>query len=180
MIAIPPIPSAGALSPPPPDPHLESIRRLCGEIEGLAASAAQAPPPAAEAVSFGIFTAPLEVFTAIRTTVARLLGEMRPTATIRTVLDSGESATTVVTYTGLAASVWPVDPSADLAATQLTSLQHVFTVRSALARAVVAAGGALAALSATAANPLALPHVISTARSLLDALQRLAAAAQTT
>lgn len=172
MIAVLPIPSA----PPAPDPHLEAIRRLCAEIEGLASQARSPRQP--EAASFGIVADSLEVFSSIRADVSRLLGDLRPTATVRTSPDTGESAVSVVTYTGLAASVWPTNPTYDLAITQLTSVQRVLTLRCALFRAVVAAAGALASLTVMAANPLALPLLLSTAKSLEDAVRRLVAAAE--
>lgn len=184
------VPSAAAAAPAPvadpasaPPGSLESVRQICAEIEMLAASAGHPPAAAPEAVSFGLFpglleTAPLEAFSRLSAAVTRLLADIRPTATIRTSLGDGESAAAVVTYTGLAAFAWPVNPSADLVVTQLTSVQRVVALRSALARAVAAAGSALAALTAAAANPLALPHVLSTVLSLQSALERLMTAAE--
>ncbi len=109
--------------------------------------------------------------------VRRLVDDLKPTATIRTALN-GECAITVVTYQSLAASAWGTNPSADLAESQLRSVQRVLALRSAMARAVVAAGSAMVALSGSIANPLALPHAIATARSLQEALRRLVTAAE--
>jgi hypothetical protein len=158
--------------------HLAAVQRVCGEIEALAGAARSGPPPA-ETVSyaFGFWGDAQGAFRDLIGTVRRLLEDLKPTATIRTALD-GEAATTVVTYQSLAASAWSANPSADLAATQLRSVQRVLALRSAMARAVVAAGSVMLALSASVANPLALPHAVATARSLQEALQRLATAAE--
>lgn len=160
------------------DPQLDSVQRLCGEIEGLARAARRGPAPT-ESVSYApaLFAEPAAAFGELIDTVQRLLNDLKPEATIRTTLD-GESATTVVTYTSLAVSVWSANPSAQLVDSQLRSVQRVFAVRSAAARAVVAAGSAMVALSASVANPLALAHALSTAKSLQEALQRLVSAAE--
>jgi len=112
-------------------------------------------------------------FASLVATVESLLSQLKPTAMVRTAGD-GETIETLVRYTGGANSVATWNLSPYVAQIHLQSLERTYALRTAVAGAFVAAASTLMTLSASVANPLLLLHALSTARSLEEALRRLA------
>jgi len=159
------------------DPQVAAVRAACGEIEALAARARSGQRAPGEAASYSVeFAADSrQGFASLVATVESLLAQLKPTATVRTGSD-GETIETLVRYTGSANSVSTANLSAYLAEIHLGSVQRTYALRSAAAGAFVAAASTLLTLSASVANPLLLLHAYAMARSLEEALRRLASA----
>lgn len=164
------------------DSQAAAVQAACGEIEAIAASAravqtASGQPDPHAAVSYSVeFAADSRRGLAnLVATIESLLALLKPTATVRTASDD-ETIETVVRYTGSASSVATANLSPYMAHIHLGSVQRTYALRDAVARAFGAAASTIMTLSASVANPLLLLHALSTARSLEEALRRLASA----
>ncbi|MGH9604819.1 MAG: hypothetical protein ACRD3N_03870 [Terracidiphilus sp.] len=160
-----------------------SVLQLRGQIEGLAealvgqAQSAAAPTPEAASYALGIFTDPRQVFADLATSIQSLLMKLKPEGVVQTVAP-GEFAQTVLNFTGRAVTVVSPNISLELEQNHVTSIQRTYALRRAVAGALAAAAAAALTIAASAANPPCLPQALSTACSLKDAIERLAAAAQ--
>lgn len=175
------------------DSHLDTIRQLRAEIEGIdrvarnSAAGAGLGPDAGLSYSFGLFSS-ISPFSNAEQTVAEIvssvravLGKLAPVATIETSGD-GMTVRTVVQYAGGTASVWSDATSFELATVvagaHLESLGKTYALRAAFVGAIGAVGGALASISLAVANPLTVLHALASAKALKLALERLVAAVE--
>lgn len=163
------------------DPQVAAVESACSQIAQIAVAARTTATPAQSglgaAVSYSIdFAADSrQGFANLVATVESLLAQLKPTATVHTASDD-ETIETLVRYTGSATSVSTANLSPYMAQIHLSSLERAYGLRSAVAGAFLAAASTLMTLSASVANPLLLLHALSTARSLEEALRRLAGA----
>ena len=159
------------------DPTVAEVQAACGQIAAIAAAARSGTTMPGAVVSYSVAFAAdsRQGFASLVATVERLLTLLKPAATVRTAGDEG-AIETLVCYSGSANSVSTANLSAEIARIHLGSIGRAYALRGAVAGAFVAAASTLMTLSASVANPLLLLHAISTARSLEEALRRLAAA----
>jgi hypothetical protein len=159
------------------DPQVAAVQAACGQIAAIAVAARAGTTMPGAAVSYSVdFAADTrQGFASLLATVESLLTILKPTAMVRTASDE-ETIETLVRYTGSANSVSTANLSVYMAQIHLGSVERTYALRSAVAGAFVAAASTLMTLSASAANPLLLLHALSTARSLEEALRRLASA----
>ena len=165
------------------DPQAAAVQAACSQIAQIAVAARTATMAPGQsgraAVSYSVdFAADSrQGFASLAATVESLLAQLKPTAMVRTVSDE-ETIETLVRYTGGANSVFTANLSLYMAQIHLGSLGRTYALRSAIAGAFVAAASTLMTLSASVANPLLLLHTLSIARSLEEALRRLASAVE--
>jgi hypothetical protein len=162
------------------DPQVAAVRAACGQIAAIAVAARAGTTMPGAAVSYSVdFAADSrQGFASLLATVESLLMILKPTAMVRTASDE-ETIETLVRYTGSANSVSTVNLSAYMAQIHSGSVERTYALRNAVVGAFVAAASTLMTLSASAANPLLLLRALSTARSLEEALRRLASAIET-
>jgi hypothetical protein len=127
--------------------------------------------------SFGAFDTMEQAARKLVVTVNDLLMKLKPVATIETAR-GGMKAITTVNYAGRAISAWPEFPTEELAFAHMASVDHVLTLRVALAGAVASASAAMMAISASAANPLLAMNALAAVVRLKESLEQLAAAAE--
>jgi len=171
--------STGVHQPAQLDPQLASVQQIRAQVESLAVDAHLAATQPPEPASYGLLTAPREAFANLVSTIESLLARLKPDATVHTTLN-GASARTIINYTGRAFTVVSPNLTPALEQNHSASLQQTYALRGAATGALAAAASTTLALLATAANPLCLPHALSTAVSLKAALDRLASALETT
>lgn len=156
----------------------------CSQIEGIAAAARSGQPASGAAVSYSLeavsYSAEFpgdwrEGFASLVDTVQSLLAKLKPTTMVRTTEDEQEIQT-LIRYTGSAYSVSTRNLSSEAAWIHLGSLERTYALRSAVAGAFVAAASTMMMISASVVNPLTVLHALSTAKSLEEALRRLASA----
>jgi hypothetical protein len=162
------------------DAQTAAVRALQAQIDSIT-KAVQRPGESggAEALSysFGAFDTMEQAARKLADTVTDLLMKLKPVATIETTR-GGVKAVTTVNYAGRAASAWPQFPTGELTLAHLTSVDHVLSLRAALAGAIASAASAMMAISASAANPLLAMNALGAARRLKESLEQLAAAAE--
>jgi hypothetical protein len=162
------------------DAQTAAVCALRAQIDSTT-SAVQRPGSAssldAVSYSFGAFDTMEQAARKLVATVNDLLMKLKPVATIETAR-GGMKAITTVNYAGRAISAWPEFPSEDLAFAHMTSVDHVLTLRVALAGAVASASTAIMAISASAANPLLAMNALAAVVRLKESLEQLAAAAE--
>jgi hypothetical protein len=161
------------------DAQLASVRLLSQQIRNIGLTAAETPADSEAAVSFSLFPLPdpRPALADLAERIDLLLSKLNPIAVVETSAD-GQCLQTTVVYTMGAATVVSSNVSAAIAANHLTSLERTFALRNAVLGALAEAATSLLALSAVAANPLVVLEVISRAKALKAALDRLAAAAR--
>jgi hypothetical protein len=164
------------------------VRREIEGIDGAARDPAAMRPDAAMSYSFGLL-ASLSPFSGAEQTVADIvasiqttLARLAPVATIETSAD-GLTVKSVINYAGRVTSVWSNSPSSTaataLADAHLESLRKTFALRAAFAGAIAAAGSTMVSISLAVTNPLTVFGALASARALKQALDRLAAAVET-
>jgi hypothetical protein len=162
------------------DAQTAAVCALRAQIDSIT-SAVQKPGSAssldAVSYSFGAFDTMEQAARKLVATVNDLLMKLKPVATIETAR-GGMKAITTVNYAGRAISAWPEFPSEDLAFAHMTSVDHVLTLRVALAGAVASASTAMMAISASATNPLLAMNALAAVVRLKESLEQLAAAAE--
>lgn len=161
------------------DLQVAAVQAACSQIAQIAVAARTRTVAPEVVVSYSVdFAADSrQGFASLVATVESLLAQLKPTTMVRTASDE-EAIETLVRYTGGANSVSTANLSPYMAQIHLSSLGRTYSLRSAVAGAFVAAASTLMTLSASVANPLLLLHALSTARSLEEALRRLASAVE--
>lgn len=162
------------------DDQTAAVHALRAEID-LITSAVLRPGSGssvdAVSYSFGAFDTMEQAARKLVATVNDLLMKLKPVATIETTR-GGMKAFTTVSYAGRATSAWPQFPTEELALAHMTSVDHVLTLRAALAGAIASASTAMVAISSSVANPLLAMNALAAVVRLKESLEQLAAAAE--